>query len=420
MSAISLRDYQLECLGAIDSAEQRGVKRQLVVLPTGTGKTVIFSHLIQQRPGRALVLAHRDELIQQAIDKIRIVNPEAQVGIVKAERNETNYPIIVASVQTLARESRLDQLPKDFRTIIVDEAHHASAASYKRVIDGLSASSDPLIVGFTATADRGDKQGLDSVFSEIVFSKDILTMIRSGYLVDIRAIQIRLANADLNRLHTRAGDFVEAELGDMLRAADIQKHAVRTYQEHAAGRKALLFTPTVLLAHDMASAFEDAGIPAAAIDGTTDIDHRREVLERFKRGDIRVLANCMVLSEGFDEPSADCILMARPTKSRSLYQQVIGRGLRTHPGKDNCLVLDFVGATTRLDLVTTATLFDIKPNRARRFWKPLPNAMPQNATVRNTLPSAGVWSRWPSTFSKTRGCTGFRPAITSRYPSVLA
>jgi ATP-dependent helicase IRC3 len=358
---IELRGYQQEAIHRVGAAHLRGILRQLIVLPTGTGKTIIFASLIAlMNLGRALVIAHRDELIEQAADKIRLVVPNAAVGIVKAERNEILFPTVVASVQTISRERRLDQLPRDFKTIIIDEAHHAAAESYKRILDALGAfgPAGPLVVGFTATADRADKQGLDVVFEEIVFQKNVLEMIREGYLADIRAKQVHL-QADFNLLHTRNGEFIGGECEDLLMQANIERHGVEAYREHAAGRTSILFAPTVGLAHAMAGAFQKAGISSAAIDGTTDIDIRRDVLDRFKRGDIRVLANCMVLTEGFDEPRVDCILMARPTKSRSLYTQMVGRGTRLYPGKSDCLVIDFVGATTRHDLVTTASLFGI-------------------------------------------------------------
>src|SRR5262245_57405658 len=159
-TTVALRPYQGECLTAIEEALARGVRRQLVVLPTGTGKTIVFSALIRQRSGRVIVLAHRDELIQQAVDKIRLVIPDAAVGVIKAERNELLFPITVASIQTISRESRLRQLPRDFRTAIIDEAHHAVAETYRKTIAALGGfkPDGPLIVGFTATADRGDQQ----------------------------------------------------------------------------------------------------------------------------------------------------------------------------------------------------------------------------------------------------------------------
>jgi ATP-dependent helicase IRC3 len=198
--AISLRPYRQEALAAIADAESRGIRRQLVSLPTGTGKTVIFAHLLQQRSERALVLAHRDELIEQAASKILTVDPDARVGICKAERNELHREIIVASVQTLARESRLSKIDiSGFTTVIVDEAHHAAADTYRQILDHFRCFDEdgPLTVGFTATPERADEKAVGEVFSDIVYRQDIL--MQAGYLCDLRAIQVSL-EADFNKL----------------------------------------------------------------------------------------------------------------------------------------------------------------------------------------------------------------------------
>jgi ATP-dependent helicase IRC3 len=357
---IALRPYQEEAIEAINHAEMGGIDRPLVALPTGTGKTVIFSHLIDQRPGRALVLAHRDELIRQAVDKLLMVNPDFDIGIVKAEENEVSAPVVVASVQTLSRPNRLAQLWQDFRTVIVDEAHHGVADTYQRILErvGSFGPGGPLTVGFTATPERGDKVGLGRVWEKIVYQKSLLEMITAGYLCDLRAIRITL-KADLDQVHTRHGDFVDSELESALLNADAPKHVVAAYQEHAAGRKALVFTPTVWLAHDMAEAFQNAGIAGEALDGTTPDDERRDILLRLHSGETSVVCNCAVLTEGFDEPSVDCIIIARPTKSKPLYIQMVGRGTRTYPGKADCLVLDVVGVTQRHSIMTASEIFDL-------------------------------------------------------------
>ena len=360
-TALALRPYQHEALAAIDRAGGRGIRRALLVLPTGCGKTIIFAEHIRRRGGRALVLVHRDELARQADAKIRLVTANASIGIVKAERNELHCPVTIASVQTVSRPARLAQLG-GFDLIVIDEAHHAVAESYRTILEALRAfeTDGPLVLGVTATADRADGRGLADIFEAIVFEVGMLEMIEQGYLANLRALQIRLA-ADFDQLHTRAGDFIESEAEELLFAAHAPEHAVTAYQEHAPGRKALVFTSGVDLAHAMAAAFSDAGIAAAAVDGTMPLHERRDVLARFERGDIRVVCNCAVLTEGYDEPDIDCILIARPTKSRPLYQQMVGRGTRPWPGKDHCQILDCVGATTRHDLVTTASLFGVEP-----------------------------------------------------------
>jgi ATP-dependent helicase IRC3 len=358
---ISLRLYQDESILAIDAAERRGVRRVLISLPTGTGKTIVFAMLIARRRGRSLILVHRDELIAQAIEKLAFVDPRIDMGVVKAERNELDHQVVVASIQTLSRARRLQQLGTDFATVIVDEAHHAPAYSYELVLEYLSCfeSYGPLLVGVTATPERGDRGPLGHIFDEIVYQKTILEMIPT-YLSDLRAIQIQLIKADFNTLHIRGGDFRDDEVEEMLFAANAPAEVAAAYRQYAVGRKALIFTPSVALAHAMVDTFRATGMRSIeAIDGTMPLDERRAVLRRLHTGETRVVSNCFVLSEGFDEPSIDCIIMARPTRSRPTYIQMVGRGTRKFPGKADCLILDLVGVTTRHDLMTISRLFNL-------------------------------------------------------------
>jgi ATP-dependent helicase IRC3 len=354
---LTLRVYQFQAIQAVHAAEARGIRRPLIALPTGTGKTVVFAHLIAQRSGRSLTLVHRDELIRQAYKKLKEINPTLSIGIVKAEQDEHQAPCVVASVQSLSREKRLTRLTPDFRTIIVDEAHHAVAESYRRVLEycGAFSKNAPLTLGVTATPQRGDDVGLGAVFEEIVYQKPLREMILAGYLADLRALQIRL-KVDFHRLHTRMGDFLDGEIEDLLLEANAPDSIVQAFLGHACDRKALLFVPTVNLAHAMAELFRHASVPAEALDGTTPPDERRAILKRLRSGETRVLANCGVLTEGFDESSIDCVIVARPTKSATLFTQMIGRGTRLHPGKDDCLVIDVAGASTRHDLISVASL----------------------------------------------------------------
>ena len=340
-SAIQLRPYQLDALTAIEHAVTRGCRRPLAVLPTGAGKTVVFSAFLRARAqrndaARHVVFEHRDELVRQAEDKIRLVAPDVPIGLVKAARNELQHPITIASVQTVSRPSRLAQLVErgPYDTIVVDEAHHAPAASCRRILEALGAftTDGPLVLGVTATADRADGRGLAEIFEEIVFEIPMLDLIADGYLANFHARQIQL-RADFEQLHTRAGEFIEREAEALLLAADAPIHTVRAYQQHAPGRRALVFTSGVRLAHEMTAAFTGAGIAAAAVDGTMPLESRRRVIAAFACGDLQVVSNCAVLTEGFDEPSIDAIIIARPTKSRPLYQQMIGRGARPSPGR---------------------------------------------------------------------------------------
>jgi superfamily II DNA or RNA helicase len=358
---IEPREYQVESLKAINDAYAGGIRRPLLVLPTGTGKTVVFAHLLADRPGRGLVLCHRDELIRQAADKLLMVKPDLTVGIVKAKEDEVDALVVVASVQTISRDNRLARMASDFSTVVVDEAHHATADTYVKVLEHLGCFGDegPLTLGVTATPERGDKQGLKQVWQKIIYQKTILEMILAKYLCDLKAIRVRL-DVDFNHVHTRGGDFVEGELGAALEAAAAPKHVASAYQEHAKGRKALVFTPTVKLAHEMAETFRGAGIRAEALDGTTSEDERRAILKRLHTGETMVIANCAVLTEGFDEPSIDCIIVARPTKSKPFYIQMVGRGTRMYPGKPDCLILDVVGVTGRHSLITASEIFDLE------------------------------------------------------------
>lgn len=310
---------------------------------------------------RALILAHRDELIEQARDKVRLVlGDDAEIGIIKAERNEVNAEIVIASVQTLSRQKRLEQLRTDFGVVITDEAHHAPADSYQRIYQHVRAGEPdgPLLIGVTATADRADRRGLAGTFDEISYEIQMLELMKQGYLVDLRGKQVAI-EADFNTLHSRAGDIIESEAGELLLAAKAPQQLAMAYQEHAAGRKGIVFTPTVAVAHASAVALNDVGIPAIGLDGTTPRDERRAILTDLKSGAVQVVTNCGVLIEGFDEPSISCIANMRPTKSRALLVQMIGRGTRPYPGKTDCLVLDLVGSVTRHDLMSTAKIFGL-------------------------------------------------------------
>lgn len=376
-STITLRDYQHEAVEAILAAPVQGYDRVLAAMPTGSGKTIVLARVIQRRPGRALVLAHRDELITQAADKIRMVMPGADIGIVKAQRNESDAAIVVASVQSLSAK-RLVTLGA-FDTIICDEAHHSVAPIWKRILTNLGAferTDAPLTLGVTATPERGDKLALGRVFQKIVFRRSLVWMIAKGYLSDVRAVQVHL-KADFDALQVRKGDYIDSEVSDMLSEAHAPEMAARAYLEHAAGRRALIFTPTVALAYEMAAEFRRQGIAAEGLDGTTKPDERRDILARLRSGDTAAVANCGVLTEGFDEPAVDCVF-PKPTRSRGLYCQMVGRGLRLFPGKSDCLLIDLVGVTTRHDLVTSATLLGLDP-------KPRGLSLMQSATTRSAL-----------------------------------
>lgn len=361
---LTLRDYQVEAIAAVGAAEARGIRRQLIVLPTGSGKTCVFTALAAKRNERTLFLAHRDELIQQAVDKVRLWWPGADIGIVKAERNEVwAQDAVVASVQSLSPK-RLAGLGH-FGLVVVDECHHGTAASYRRILDALGCGPDeqartpnaPLLLGVTATPDRADGRGLNDIFDEIVYAKDLLWGIRAGYLCDIRAKEVHLAALDLAKVTVRQGDYAEGELGRALTAANAPRHIYRAWKEHASGRLTLVFMPLVENAVEVAAEFSANGIRSAWVSGAEPIEDRRRKLRDFAEGRIQVLANCQVATEGYDNPAISCVVMGRPTKSRSLYVQMIGRGTRPYPGKEDLLVLDVSGASEGKDLCTVPSLF---------------------------------------------------------------
>jgi superfamily II DNA or RNA helicase len=364
---IKPRPYQLDVITAIEEAPARGIRRPLFVLPTGGGKTIIFAHLLTRRAGRAMVLVHRDELKEQAIAKLRMVGGLGMdLGVVKADQDETGAQTVVASVQTLRVPGRAERCGR-FDTIIVDEAHHAVSPMYLDVLRRLGCFDDdgPLTVGCTATADRTDKIALGHVWQEIIRGPGLMQMIADGYLVDVRAEQIG-SDFDLANLKVRAGDYTDGSIGQELERSDALPAIVAAWKKHAPDRLTVGFTPTIATAQLLADAFRSEGIPAEAVWGTMPMDGpggRRDILARLHRGEIRVVANCAVLTEGWDEPAVSCCLMLRPTKSAPFLTQMIGRVLRPFTGivagepyeKTDALVLDVAGAADT-GLATLATL----------------------------------------------------------------
>lgn len=386
MTVLTLRDWQAAALDRIDECRARGVRSVLGVAATGLGKTILFCAYAERLGERTLILAHRDELIEQAAAKVEATMPGARVGRVKGKLNEVRADVVVASVQTLAREKRLAQLPsarwagadqgalfstfgQPFGLVVIDEAHHAAAASYRRIVDHLEAGTEtgPFLLGVTATPDRGDKAGLDGVFSEIAFNHDMLWGIRAGYLSDLRGLAVRVDGFDAGKVKVSKGDYDAGQAGAMLESAGAADVVARAWAQHAPGRRTIVFTPTVAFAHGVAAELVGVGARTAVVSGEQPLDERRATLAAFSRGDLDVVVNCAVLTEGYDEPRVDCIVVARPTKSRALYVQMIGRGTRRHPDKTDCLVLDLVGASAEHDMVTVPSLFGLdRDPRARK------------------------------------------------------
>lgn len=357
--SVTLRPYQDDALTAIENAEAAGIRRPLVALPTGTGKTVVFSSLIQRRGDTALILAHRDELLRQAEHKLLTVAPELgmSIGFVQAHRNDVGAPIIVASVATLARPERLKQLPRHVKTLVIDEAHHATAPSYRAVLEHVDAD---IVVGFTATPERSDKAQLSDVWEQIVYARSLLDMIREGYLCDLRGIKVELDDLDLSTVKVTRGDYQADDLGRAMTEAHAPEQTAAAILQHAADRKTIVFCPTVDLAQATAAAMNAAGIKTGHVNGETDPDERRAILADFGAGRLQAITNVDVLTEGYDEPSVSCVAIAAPTKSRIAYVQKVGRGTRLHPSKDDCLVLDLAGVSDDLKLQSLPSLFNLR------------------------------------------------------------
>jgi superfamily II DNA or RNA helicase len=354
------RPYQLDAIEALRQGWASGKNRVAVVLPTGAGKTVVFSHLAHQMLDslggrRALVIAHREELIEQAASKLLAVDPMLRVGIVKAQRDDHHdADVIVASVQTLAVARRREAI-RDIGLIIVDECHHAAAPSYMEVLRHFGAWDGVPVAGFTATMTREDG-GLAEVWEDVVFRLDILDMISDGYLCDVRGKAITVDTLDLNKVKTRGGDLVDGQLGKALEDSGALDAIAKAYVDHAADRAGVVFTPTVATAQAAAESLRAVGIKAAPVWGDMGRDERRATLARYTAGEVQVLTNCMVLTEGFDAPHTSCIVVARPTKSPGLYVQMVGRGLRPAPGKRDALLLDVMGAASRHKLASMVDL----------------------------------------------------------------
>lgn len=352
---IKLRPYQQECIDAIFADFHKGIKRTSAVIATGGGKTIIFASLAArwraEHGGRVLILAHREELVRQAADKYLSVNPGANVGIVKAEENEVDADVVVASVQTLYSENRRNQI-KDVKLVICDECHHFASDKFLEVINHF----DVATVGVTATMIRSDGRALGDVWQNIAYEKSILWMIRNRYLCDVRGIQVTIPGLDLSGVRRSGKDFNEVDLGDSLMESMAPSVVAKAYREHAAEMPGVVFTPTVETALAVAEAFRAEGFATQAVWGDMPKHDRSRIIAEYDRGKLQVLTSVMALTEGWDAPRAQCAVIMRPTKSPGLYTQQIGRVLRLAPNKPYALVLDVVGVSSELELATLNVL----------------------------------------------------------------
>lgn len=356
---ITLRPYQETCIERVLAAysQQPTGGKALIVLPTGGGKTIVFASIAHRLGLSTLIIAHRQELLQQAADKFHLIDPMVGIGQVGAGRHEYGYPVTVASVQTVSRPYHLEMLKRfNYGLIIIDESHHAPSSGYKAVLDALP---DAFVLGVTATPDRLDKKSIESIFGEPVFTASIIDMIEQGYLCDLRAIAVRTSTS-LDEVHTQAGDFKLDELEEAIDTQERNERVVKAYLEHCACRQALCFSVTVKHAQHLADTFKAHGSRAAVVSGETRPEERKRILSDYEQGKLSVICNCGVLTEGYDAPQTSCIIMARPTQSRALHMQCIGRGTRLAPGKAECVILDITDNVLkhRLEPLTLSKALD--------------------------------------------------------------
>lgn len=350
---MELRPYQQEAREAIFEQWDGGVLKTLLVLPTGCGKTIVFAKVTEdcvRRGDRVLILAHRGELLEQAADKIR---QSTGLGCAVEKAEETCmgswFRVVVGSVQTMMREKRLGQFPEDyFQTIIIDEAHHCISDSYQKILNHFSSAK---ILGVTATPDRGDMRNLGSYFESLSYEYTLPKAIKEGYLSPIKALTIPL-KIDMTGVGVQAGDF---KASDISTALDPYLQGIaQEMEKYCKDKKTVVFLPLVKTSQKFRDLLNAHGFRAAEVNG--DSQDRSEVLEAFDRGEYNVLCNSMLLTEGWDCPSVDCVVVLRPTKVRSLYCQMVGRGTRLSPGKDHLLLLDFLWHTERHELCHPASL----------------------------------------------------------------
>ena len=334
---LKLRDYQEEVLGIIDNLQPGSY---LIQMATGLGKTATFTNI--RRKGRVLVLAHREELITQPIKYYN-----CPVGIEMASNKSNGEEVVIASVMSLTH--RLDKFkPDEFDTIIIDEAHHSAAKSYKKIINYFKPR---LLLGFTATPNRGDKVRLDDVFQKIIFQRDLKWAIQNKYLTDIKCLRVNIGY-DISKVAKRMGDFAPGELEEVMNTEILNGAIAEAYQKYAKGQ-------TLIFATSIEHAQNIAKLIPGAVAVTSNTQNRQELIRKFTNREIPVLVNCMIFTEGTDMPLVETVMIARPTSNSSLYTQMVGRGLRLYPGKEKLTLIDLVGTTGKCNLCTALSLLGI-------------------------------------------------------------
>jgi ATP-dependent helicase IRC3 len=373
-----LRDYQKTCVESNVEGYERGLRRMLNSSPTGSGKTVIICHLVarlrdlvaEKNPARQQIflLAHREELCDQLKSTASLVNPSLSVDIERAEdKADPEADIIVASVPTLGRagSARIEKFdPDKCAVIVVDECHHATASTYKNIFNyfGVSKKGPIASIGFTATAKRHDKVGLKDAYDEIVFHKSVMAMMEERHLCKMRCWKVE-TKTSLDDIRVQAGEFSTKPLAETVDTEERNKIIVAAWGSYAYERKStVVFAVNVAHAMSLRDAFRLAGVDCECVVGATDKGERRETLRRFKDGEIPMITNVSVLTEGTDIPNIDCIVLAKPTRSPLVLTQSIGRGLRNHVNKEDVMIIDVVDSLRNGSLMTVPSLLGLSPD----------------------------------------------------------
>lgn len=351
----NLRDYQNEAISTMRNLESG--RSGVIALPTGSGKTVIFSDLSSKIDGRVLIVVPSKELREQAIEKLKAIDKDIDVGSVQANLDEVDSRIVVATRQSLThkKSNRLERMIDSgkFEVVIIDECHNA-VGQIKIIKENIN--SDVKFIGFTATPYNPD---MNMVFDNIIYEKSLLDMIQEGYLCQPKAIYVH-SDVDLSSVKTVAGEFNQKQLEEAVNTTDRNKLLVEAYKKYAKDRKStIVFASGIDHSNEIANVFRDNNIKCKSIDSTVDDKTRDSIIDEFKSGKLPVIVNVGILTTGFDSPRVDCIMFARPTKSKILYTQILGRGLRNYEGKEDCLMIDVVDVMKKHDLVTISDIFGL-------------------------------------------------------------
>lgn len=369
---MKLRDYQQDAIDAILASVKRGIRRPSIVLATGGGKTVVFSHLVSQlqptspeRGNKTLVLAHKEELVNQSAKMLALVNPNLKVAIdMRKLKPDADSDIIVGSVPTLIRMSRLEKYnPLEFKTIILDECHHATATSWIKILKyfGADAAELPIyVIGFTATMERSDGKSLGTIFDEVTYERSLIEMVKNKELVDVKFSTLGV-DLNLGGVKMRFNDYEATSLSKAINHVKTNLLIASSYLELKKRydfKSTLMFCVDINHCKTLCGVLQEQGINAQYVTGDTVKHERQSIIEDFKNGKIEVLCNVQVFTEGTDIPNIDSLFLARPTKSRTLLVQMIGRGLRLHKDKTVCHVVD-IADTRNTGVQSVPTLFDL-------------------------------------------------------------